>query len=67
MRQIKEVYRMLDERTVEDRPVWNVAAIARHFDVSRPTIYKLIGERADLAAHIGRNLAPAPGRRHSPA
>ncbi len=51
MRQIKEVYRMLDERD-GDQPVWNVAAIARHFDVSRPTIYKLIGDRAELAAHF---------------
>ena len=52
MRQIKQVYQMLDERTPADRPVWNVAAIARHFGVSRPTIYKLIGDRAELAARI---------------
>jgi DNA invertase Pin-like site-specific DNA recombinase len=52
MRQVKQVYQMLDERTGEDRPVWNVAAIARHFAVSRPTIYKLIGDRAELAARI---------------
>jgi len=52
MRQIKQVYQMLDERTAENRPVWNVTGIARHFGVSRPTIYKLIDDRAELAAHI---------------
>ncbi len=52
MRQIRQVYQMLDERTGEDRPVWNVTAIARHFEVSRPTIYKLIADRAELAARI---------------
>lgn len=52
MRQIKDVYRMCDEKAADGRPVWNVAAIARHFDVSRPTIYKLINDRDNLAAHI---------------
>jgi DNA invertase Pin-like site-specific DNA recombinase len=52
MRQIKQVYQMLDERTAENRPVWNITGIARHFGVSRPTVYKLIDERADLAARI---------------
>jgi DNA invertase Pin-like site-specific DNA recombinase len=52
MRQIKQVYQMLDERTAENRPAWNITAIARHFKVSRPTIYKLIDDRADLAARI---------------
>ena len=52
MRQIKQVYQMLDERGPGDRPVWNVTGIARHFAVSRPTIYKLIADRAELAAHL---------------
>ena len=52
MRQIKQAYQMLDERTAEDRPAWNITAIARHFNVSRPTVYKLIDDRADLAARI---------------
>ncbi len=52
MRQIRQVYQMLDERGPDDRPVWNVTGIARHFTVSRPTIYKLIGDRAGLAAHL---------------
>jgi DNA invertase Pin-like site-specific DNA recombinase len=52
MRQIERVYQMLDERTPENRSVWNITAIAGRFKVSRPTIYKLIDERADLAARI---------------
>lgn len=52
MRQIKQVYQMLDERTPENRPAWNITAIAQHFKVSRPTVYKLIDERSDLAARI---------------
>lgn len=52
MRQIKQVYQMLDGRTPDGRPAWNVTAIARHFQVSRPTIYKLIDDRAELAAQI---------------
>ena len=52
IRQIKQVYQMLDERSPDDRPVWNVTGIARHFAVSRPTIYKLIDDRAALAAHL---------------
>ncbi|KAB1924104.1 recombinase family protein [Micromonospora sp. ALFpr18c] len=52
MRQIKQVYQMLDERGPDDRPVWNVTGIARHFAVSRPIIYKLIDDRAELAAHL---------------
>jgi hypothetical protein len=43
---------MLDQRTAENRPVWNITALARHFKVSRPTVYKLIDDRADLAARI---------------
>lgn len=59
MRQIAQVYRMLDERAADGRSVWNVAAVARHFEVSRPTIYKLIDDRAELAAGItGRPAAP---------
>jgi DNA invertase Pin-like site-specific DNA recombinase len=52
MRQIERVYQMLDERTPENRPAWNITAIARHFKVSRPTVYKLIDDRADLAARV---------------
>ena len=52
MRQIKQVYQMLDERGPDDRPVWNGTGIARHFAVSRPTIHKLIDDRAELAAHV---------------
>lgn len=48
MRQIKQVYQMLDERTDDGRPVWNVTGVARHFTVSRPTIYKLIDDRAAI-------------------
>jgi hypothetical protein len=52
MRQIKRGYQMLDEHTPDDRPAWNVTGIARYFAVSRPTIYKLIDDRAELAAHL---------------
>ena len=52
LRQIKQVYQMLDERTPDGRPAWNVTAVARHFQVSRPTIYKLIDDRVELAAQI---------------
>lgn len=52
MRQIKDVYRLCDEKAADGRPAWNVAAIARHFNVSRPAIYKLINDRIALAAHI---------------
>ena len=52
MSQIKRVYQMLDERTPDGRPTWNVTGIARHFKVSRPTIYKLIDDRAALAAQL---------------
>lgn len=51
-KQISEVYRMLDQRTKDGFKVWNIAAIARHFHVSRPTIHKLINDRTELAAHI---------------
>ncbi|MFG2004815.1 hypothetical protein ACGFNU_37275 [Spirillospora sp. NPDC048911] len=43
---------MLDERGPDGRSVWNVTGIARHFTVSRPTIYKLIEDRAELAARL---------------
>ncbi|SDT80183.1 hypothetical protein [Actinoplanes derwentensis] len=52
MCQIKQAYQILDERGPDGRPAGNVTGIARHFAVSRPTICRLIDDRAEPAAHF---------------
>lgn len=60
LRQVTEIYTKLDERDDAGKPVWNISALARHYNVSRPTIYKVIEDRSALAERIGG--AAAAGR-----
>lgn len=57
LRQVTEIYTKLDERRPDGKPAWNVSMLARHYKVSRPTIYKVIDDRAALAVRIGGTAA----------
>ncbi|QSB07196.1 recombinase family protein [Natronoglycomyces albus] len=53
LRQVAEICAKIDERDDAGKPVWNISALARHYKVSRPTIYKVIDDRETLAVRIG--------------
>lgn len=59
LRQVTEIYAKLDERRPDGKPAWNIAMLARHYKVSRPTIYKVLENRAAPAVRIGGTQAAA--------